>query len=145
MLWSNSAGDVIKSVKYNIFKTVVNSVNLGNYVPSEATTSNITPTAMISKDRKKMCIALYNNTSTYYKSVTVRLPIKYDPTSIEYLYWTADVSREGVSNILDENVINGNTFTVDLPPYSVGISLVKIEESDEMVDLDDFEEGGSVW
>lgn len=126
-LWVGSTpGSHTKSAKYEIFKTVVNGVNDGNYIESVVSTSipEITTTSFV-KDKMLMIAVL--NTSTDSKVVTYDLGNKIIDGQISVKEWNGDLPKSGEEFTLVPTT--SSKFQFALGAKSLYIFTVNLTES----------------
>lgn len=126
-LWVGSTpGSHTKSAKYEIFKTVVNGVNDGNYIESVVSTSipEITTTSFV-KDKMLMIAVL--NTSTDSRVVTYDLGNKIIDGQISVKEWNGDLPKSGEEFTLVPTT--SSKFQFALGAKSLYIFTVNLTES----------------
>ncbi len=123
MVGSNKDGsNIIRKAKYEIYKKVANTVNLGNYVSSTSSVPALMPTTMKKDDRMLVCIL--NTSGKQVDNTTVELPAGQKFASdVEITFWTAGTPPTGENSTLKPA---GNSFTFNSPPDSLYCFVFKI-------------------
>lgn len=110
MIWSSTKPNVetVKSAKYEIFKTMVNSANGGYYVPIEMPDKDVITSAFI-KDNVLTIWAL--NKADVNKKIKFVIGKRVANKELLCKYWNGDLPRSGIETKFE--MLNDNSFVYD--------------------------------
>jgi len=131
MIGANGRPDkIIRTAKYEIYKKVANTVNLGNYVPSTSSVSALMPVAMKKGDQMLVCIL--NTTGKPVENITVELPAAQKIASdISATFWDETTPAAGKDSALKPAPAPAqNSFSFDSPPNTLWCFVFKTSGSD---------------
>lgn len=125
-LWVGSTpGSHTKSAKYEIFKTVVNTVNDGNYLNStvDEPITDVTTTAFV-KDKQVLIVVLNKTAST--KVVTYNMGDKVIDGRIKVCKWNGDLPKSG--EVFEIEPITSTKYQLALDVESLYVFTVNLKD-----------------
>jgi len=127
MVGSNANGSkILRTAKYEIYKKVANTVNLGNYVPSSSSVSALMPTVM--KKGGQMLVCVLNTTGKAVEKTTIELPPGLKIASeVSATFWDESTPASGKDSTLKPEQ---NSFSFDSPPNSLWCFVFKTSGGD---------------
>ena len=117
MVYSNNNNSPVTTAKYEIFKTVVNEMNLGRHIGSESNVGTLTPVVMLKENRMMVCL---HNRSDRDCHVRIELPQEMPVQSeIGTVRW--EEALKNVSGVRSEafSAETPTSFTLDVPMQAV--------------------------